>query len=83
MAARQLGQAHAVGFHQPDAGFAHFFEKLAHPRILSRYIDVYLKDGLGCGLQAHADRMKTEQDFGSRHATIINADGCHPAPCIK
>ena len=67
MAARQLGQADAIGFDQPRAGFGHPLEELPHARVAPRRIDVDLDDRLRRRLQAHGDGMEAEQDAGRVH----------------
>ena len=64
MATAEFGQAHAVGFDQPDAGFLHFVEKLAHARIAACGFEINFDDGTRSGFQADAHGVKAEQYLG-------------------
>ena len=74
MAAAHFGQAQAVGFNQPDTGFARPVGELAHPGIAAGGIEKNLQHRLGGGFQAYAYGMKAEKNFGGRrHEGIITA----------
>jgi hypothetical protein len=71
VAARQLGDAQAVGFDQPGARLPGTVQKLAHARIAARGLVIDFNDGLRRGFQAHAHGMEAEEDFGAGHGAII------------
>ena len=64
VAAGQLGNAQAVGLDHPRTSLLRPLQELAHALVTPRRIDIDLDDGLRRRLQAHADGMETEQDFG-------------------
>jgi hypothetical protein len=71
MAARQLGQAHAVSLYQPDTSLLSAFNELAHASIAAGGFKIDFDNRLRCCFQTNTDRMETEKNFGRRHAPII------------
>jgi len=60
VAARELGQAQAVGLDHAHPGAIGALEELPHACILSRRIRVQLDDGLRRRPEAHAHGMESE-----------------------
>ena len=72
MRASQLGDTQGIGFDQANAGFLGTVQKLAHARIAARGLEIDFDDGLGGGLQTHADGVKAEKNFGGRHRATLS-----------
>jgi hypothetical protein len=60
MAARQLGQAHAVGFNQTYTGFLRALDELTHARITPRGFKINFNNRLWCRFEADTHGMETE-----------------------
>jgi hypothetical protein len=60
MAARQFGQAHAVGFNQTYTGFLRALNELTHAGVSPGGFKINFNNGLRCRFEADTHGMETE-----------------------